>query len=479
MTAEPSNNPKFSEYLAALDQTAADRNEFIVRDEEPSAAEISSGWTEDEEEYEEAVVEAAVSENLLQAAKNGVAAGVKAGDADGGAADEVLADDAVPYPRLAEAAPETDGKDAAGGGISVEKNAAVDESNETLPAGRRVNAESTAKEESGVKLPESGAFDAGTTDTDGGLRVDEKMSELGERLAGGIHIGEEGENVAAGKKNAGKNVAASNVASNAASLDGANAGAVAALGAADAVSRAAALHSKEKNGGAPADGEKKSPSERVRKHTASERLDAAGLGGADVTRVSDAAEPRRVSAAPEAEITVNLRGESRSASGERSAFNGMDGAKPAASFETFLTRELQQNLNSDIVRQAQVLLREGGEGTIRLSLKPESLGKVKIHLEMTENKITGKIVVESGEALRAFEHEMESLEQTFRGEGFDGASLSLELAEHDEPRGSEGEWRTGGERISTKTASSRYDDTAGKSAYFGAAYSAKQINVLV
>jgi hypothetical protein len=469
-----------------MDQTAEDGNEFTVRDEEPSAAEISSGRTEDEQD-EDAVVEAAAGESFLPVLKNSEAADVKAVD---GAAGEVLADDAVPYPRLAEAAPETDGKDAAGGGISVEKNAAVDESNEALPAGRRVNVESTAKEAGGVRLPDARALDADAPGTDGGIRVDEKTPELSERLAGGVPAGEDAENVAAGKKGfaenaagknaAGKNAAGSNAAaSNVASLDVVNDGADAALGAAVAVSRVAAPQTKEKNGGVPAEGEKKSPSERVRKHTAGERLDAVGLGGADLARVADAAEPRRVSAAPETEITVNLRGESRSAAGERGAFNGADGAKPAASFETFLARELQQNLNGDIVRQAQVLLREGGEGTIRLSLKPESLGKVKIHLEMTENKITGKIVVESGEALRAFEQEMESLEQTFRGEGFDGASLSLELAEHDEPRGNEGEWRTGGERISTKTVSSRYDDTAGKSAYFGAAYSAKQINVLV
>jgi hypothetical protein len=70
---------------------------------------------------------------------------------------------------------------------------------------------------------------------------------------------------------------------------------------------------------------------------------------------------------------------------------------------------------------------------------------------------------------------MESLEQTFLGEGFDGASLSLELAEHQDAGG--GEWHPGGGRISTKTASSRYDGNAA-GVYFGAEYSAKQINVL-
>jgi flagellar hook-length control protein FliK len=94
-------------------------------------------------------------------------------------------------------------------------------------------------------------------------------------------------------------------------------------------------------------------------------------------------------------------------------------------FEEVLARELRQNLNSDIVRHAQVILRKGGEGTIRLALRPESLGHVKIRLELTENRIAGRIIVESGEALRAFEREIASLEQAFRDSGYESADLLL------------------------------------------------------
>jgi hypothetical protein len=239
---------------------------------------------------------------------------------------------------------------------------------------------------------------------------------------------------------------------------------------------AASAKSADKKGGAPSDGEKKSSRERARRTAAGGRIDGGTDSGA--ARAAQAPEARRVSAVPpEAEITVNLRGEPRGAAA--GGLGGGGGAKPAASFETLLAGELRQNLNAGIVKQAQVLLRESGEGTIRLSLKPESLGKVKIHLEMAENKITGKIVVESGEALYAFEREMESLEQTFRGEGFDGASLSLELAEHQVPEEEKGGRRQNGERVSSRIASSRYGEAVGKSAYLGAFYSAKQINVLV
>jgi hypothetical protein len=125
--------------------------------------------------------------------------------------------------------------------------------------------------------------------------------------------------------------------------------------------------------------------------------------------------------------------------GERGA-PGTDG--PGESFERLLARELRQDLAGDIVRGAQVVLRDGGEGTIRLSLKPESLGTVKIRLEMAENKITGHIIVENNEALRAFEEEIRSLEQAFLDSGFDGADLDTALASEG---GRQGEGRNGGE----------------------------------
>jgi hypothetical protein len=126
----------------------------------------------------------------------------------------------------------------------------------------------------------------------------------------------------------------------------------------------------------------------------------------------------------ETDMTVELRpGRVNPETGDRAKSSGETG-----SFETLLARELKQDLSGDIVRQAHLVLRDGGEGTIRLALRPESLGNVKIRLEMAENKITGHIVVESEEALRAFEKEVHSLEQAFLDSGFDGAELDFSMA---------------------------------------------------
>jgi len=101
--------------------------------------------------------------------------------------------------------------------------------------------------------------------------------------------------------------------------------------------------------------------------------------------------------------------------------------KSANMLENMLARELHQNFNGDIVRHASMALRDGGEGTIKIALHPETLGNVKIHLELTENKITGRIVVESEEALNAFRKELTTLEQAFKDSGYANADLNLSL----------------------------------------------------
>jgi flagellar hook-length control protein FliK len=127
------------------------------------------------------------------------------------------------------------------------------------------------------------------------------------------------------------------------------------------------------------------------------------------------------------------------------------------SLEDMLARELHQNFNNDIVRHASIALRDGNEGTIKLALRPESLGNVKIRLEMAENKIIGHIVVESEEALRAFEREISSLEKAFRDSGFESAELEMSLASDN--RGAEQQWQeTEASRfLSGQYAASRYD----------------------
>jgi hypothetical protein len=168
-----------------------------------------------------------------------------------------------------------------------------------------------------------------------------------------------------------------------------------------------------------------------------------------------------------------------------------DGASPETTggqerFESLLARELRQDLSGDIVRSAQIILRDGGAGTIRLSLKPESLGNVKIRLEMAENKIMGHIIVENDETLRAFEQEIHTLEQAFLDAGFDGADLDTALASGDGRNGAGGEGKGEQERFlfSRQLAAASYDlapgggEETGAGGYTGYGIS-RQINMLI
>jgi len=174
------------------------------------------------------------------------------------------------------------------------------------------------------------------------------------------------------------------------------------------------------------------------------------------TRVNANAEPRLRGENTTREITLELRlpdqGQNPAAAETRWE------VKAGSALENLLARELHQNFNGDIVRHASMALHDGGEGTIRLALKPESLGNVKIRLEMAENKITGHIVVESEEALRAFRNEIHSLEQAFRDSGFQNANLNLSLAA--DGRGAE-QFRqdTDASPFLPQTAALRYDES--------------------
>ncbi|GHV69940.1 hypothetical protein AGMMS49928_15070 [Spirochaetia bacterium] len=217
--------------------------------------------------------------------------------------------------------------------------------------------------------------------------------------------------------------------------------------------------------------------------------DLRSSGGAESAALAGTVETKRdvsVNGIHESELLVTLREgnqepEDRSAAGNISA--------PGRAFEDMLARELHQNLNGDIVRHASIILKDGGEGSIKLSLRPESLGNVKIRLEMADNKITGHIVLESNEALRAFEREIRSLEQAFRDSGFESANLDMSLASDlwsADGGQNNGQREDGGMYPRPELVASRYETAAEilvpearTSGVFDAASSREAVNMLV
>lgn len=107
------------------------------------------------------------------------------------------------------------------------------------------------------------------------------------------------------------------------------------------------------------------------------------------------------------------------------AVNAKADPRPASLAESLAGR--LRDGAADIVRSAQIVLRDGDAGLIRLRLEPESLGNVKIELKLAEKQISGKIVVESDIAGEAFRSSLDALRDAFAESGFETTSLELEV----------------------------------------------------
>ena len=136
-----------------------------------------------------------------------------------------------------------------------------------------------------------------------------------------------------------------------------------------------------------------------------------GDGSADMTLAIRGVDDSKGSlAGQESQITEKRDGEGRS-------------------FASMLSQELRSNA-ADIVKTGAIVLRDNNAGTIKLTLHPESLGNVKISLELSgDRKISGKIVVSSAEAYEAFNESMGGLSDAFVDGGFESAGFDLSFAE--------------------------------------------------
>jgi flagellar hook-length control protein FliK len=113
--------------------------------------------------------------------------------------------------------------------------------------------------------------------------------------------------------------------------------------------------------------------------------------------------------------------------GSEGADKSLASAPGPHSFSETLAERLKGSWNNELVQSAHIVLKDGDMGTIRLHLKPESLGGVKIELKLADNSISGKIVVESDEAKSAFERNMASLNDAFKAGGFESAKLEVSV----------------------------------------------------
>ena len=86
---------------------------------------------------------------------------------------------------------------------------------------------------------------------------------------------------------------------------------------------------------------------------------------------------------------------------------------------------LKQTLPTEIVRQSTFVLRGSDSGEIRLILKPENLGQVKVNVELQDNRVAAKIVVDSQAVREVLEQQMGHLKDQFLEQGFSDASVEV------------------------------------------------------
>jgi flagellar hook-length control protein FliK len=103
-------------------------------------------------------------------------------------------------------------------------------------------------------------------------------------------------------------------------------------------------------------------------------------------------------------------------------------AAPAASASPSASPldRLREMAGSELLKASTFLLKDGG-GEIRLVLKPESLGSVRIRMNMVDNKIEGRIVVDSSTVKAVFDANLDSLRRALTAEGFSTGSLQVSV----------------------------------------------------
>lgn len=108
------------------------------------------------------------------------------------------------------------------------------------------------------------------------------------------------------------------------------------------------------------------------------------------------------------------------------ASNDQTAQASGSTFQQMLTQQIGSNV-PDFVKAGTIILKDNNQGTINLNLKPESLGNVKINLQLSDKSITGVITVSSKEAMEAFKQNLDSFKQSFQQQGFDNANITLAM----------------------------------------------------
>ena len=127
------------------------------------------------------------------------------------------------------------------------------------------------------------------------------------------------------------------------------------------------------------------------------------------------------------------------ASDENSSGSRKFGGRTAeiAKTQSSVLNQLKESVNNQIVKQAGIVVKGNGTGEIKLVMKPESLGKVRIQLSLNDNHIAGRIIVENNIVREIFESNLDNLYKAFGAEGFENGGLEVSVQGQGDKSGNE------------------------------------------
>ena len=128
--------------------------------------------------------------------------------------------------------------------------------------------------------------------------------------------------------------------------------------------------------------------------------------------------------APGADVQVNFQVAGKGKEGfDLTPQNAPISPRDAASFQQYLV----ERGYGQMVDQARIILKDQNAGEIRMTLYPETLGKVKVSLNLTDSSLAGQIFVENQTVKDVFQSNMDGLLQAFRDGGWNELSLQVSV----------------------------------------------------
>jgi len=119
-----------------------------------------------------------------------------------------------------------------------------------------------------------------------------------------------------------------------------------------------------------------------------------------------------------------------------------------------------QQLHSEFLDRAKLILKNGG-GEMRLTLRPENLGSLRLSVSLEERVLKGQIVVDNETVRTLVESQLDSLLRSFREDGFTPLELKVSVA------GEEGRGNTGHGSDQESTPDNRSSEQESFQDFFG------------